>query len=118
MKWVSSRAAHCYCRNNFSCGFLLTLTLRCARDSPDCIADVIRHQQRALLIDRDANRPPHRVSILPNEASQHINRLSSGFPVRERDEDHLVTAEGFAIPGSMLPHEHAVDEARGQRPSP
>jgi len=49
-------------------------------DAPDGITNVIRHQQRALLVDRDADGPPHRVSVLPDEASQHIDRFSICFP--------------------------------------
>src|SRR6266478_1704621 len=89
-----------------------------AGDPPNSITNVIRHQQRALLVDRDADGPSHRVSVLPDEASQYIDRFSTRLPVLERDEDHLVAAVGLAIPGPMLPHEHPAHEARWHRSRP
>jgi len=81
-------------------------------DSPDGIPNIIRDEQRPGLVDRDANRPPHRVSVRLDESCEDIYGLSIRFSIGERNEDYAIATEWLAIPGTVLSHKHPLAEAR------
>ena len=64
-------------------------TGRGGRDSPDGVADVVRDDQRAALLDGDADRTPARLAVL-HEAGHEIDGLAGGMTVLERDEHDAV----------------------------
>ena len=68
------------------------MQIRPGRHAPDGVADIVGHQQRALLVDGDADRPALRLALVVEEAGQDVLRLAGGLAVRERHEDHLVAA--------------------------
>src|SRR6185295_137980 len=77
-------------------------------DPPDRVADIVGHQQRAALVDGDADRTAHRVAVLLDEAGEHVDRLARGLAVCKRHEDHLVAAPRLAVPRAVLADEHPV----------
>src|SRR5882724_6585709 len=92
-----------------------------ARYAPDHIANIVRHQNRAV----GTECYPDRSSIgLPlvrcEEPRQNIPRRPGRAPVRERHEDDLVATQRAAIPGAVLPDGHAVRKPRkraGRQPT-
>src|SRR5271168_1859257 len=83
-----------------------------ARDTPDHVADVVRHQYRAVGADRHS----HRSSVcLPfvrrEEARQDIACRSDRPPICEWYEDKLVATQRAAIPGTVLSDGHAIRKA-------
>jgi len=80
--------------------------------APDHVADVVRDEERAPLVDGDPDRAAERPVAGVEEAAQDIDGRTRRFAVRERNEDHFVPAENLAIPRSMLTDEHAVPECR------
>jgi NAD(P)-dependent dehydrogenase (short-subunit alcohol dehydrogenase family) len=54
----------------------------CRRHAPDRVADVVGDQQRALLVDRDADRAALRLALVVEEAGQHVLRLARRLAVR------------------------------------
>jgi hypothetical protein len=68
------------------------------RDSPDSIAYVVRYQQRAACIQRNANRPSYRVTIWRKKTGQKIFGESGRFSIDERHEYHFASRAWLAIP--------------------
>jgi hypothetical protein len=69
------------------------------RHTPDAIADVIRHQQSAATVDRDADRTAEGIALVVEEAGENLFGLVAARPpTRERDEDYAVAGRGLAIP--------------------
>jgi hypothetical protein len=87
-------------------------------DAPNKIAHVISHQQRALRIQRDTDRPTKGIAILAEKSSQHINRRRAGrFTIGERHEDDLIAAVWPVVPRAMLAVLPAVEVGSGLPPS-
>src|SRR5438552_5005643 len=65
-----------------------------ARYAPDHIADIVRHQERAVVgTERDPDRPSvGRLFVGSEEAGQNIARRPGRAAVLERHEDELVAA--------------------------
>ena len=57
-------------------GLRVELRSRRGADPPDAIADIVGHQQSALAIDRDTDRPATGVAVLIEESGQDVDRLS------------------------------------------
>src|SRR5450631_69354 len=92
-----------------------------ARDTPDHIANIIRHEKRAVGAECYPYRSPigHPL-VRREEPGQNIPRRLRRAPVRERHEDDLVAAQRAAVPGAVLPDGHAVRKARkraGRQPA-
>src|SRR4051794_20286291 len=85
-----------------------------SRDTPDRVADIVGNQQRARLVDCDANRAAVRFFVGPKEASQHVDRLPGWFAIGEWHEDNLIAAERLTVPRTVLSDERAVAELFGQ----
>src|SRR6516164_4777127 len=58
--------------------------------APDCVANVVGHEQRAVFVDPQPDGPALRLAILVEESGQDVARRAGGFAVLERHEDHLV----------------------------
>ena len=54
------------------------------RDAPDRVADVVGHQQRAALVDRDADRAALGVALRAQESRQHVDRRIAAACRRRR----------------------------------
>src|SRR5947209_12333430 len=80
--------------------------LRC--DAPDRIADVVGHQQRARLVDADADRAALGVAAVVEESGQDVLRLAGRLAVGEGYEDDLVAGAELAIPRAVLADEGAI----------
>ena len=85
------------------------------RNPPDHVPHIIGYEQSTAAVDYDADRPPVRFTILAEESGEDVFRFAGGTTVRERDEDHLVSAARATIPGSMLPNDRAVAESIGKK---
>jgi len=70
-------------------------------DSPDSIADIIRHQNSAMT-KGDPNRPTTRLSIGIQEVSQDVDRHTSRTPLNEANKDHTITTQRASVPGTVL----------------
>src|ERR1700722_16099311 len=99
--------AHCQIKQHWL-EFSSRSLLRRWSHTPHRVADVVGHQQRALLVDLDADRPPLRLAIAVEETGQHVLRLAGGLAVGERHEDHLVAGARLAIPRTVLADESAA----------
>ena len=55
-----------------------------ARHAPDGIAYVVRHQQRALSVQRHAHGAPQGLAVLAQEASEKFHRRPGRPPVGKR----------------------------------
>src|SRR4051812_21436350 len=64
---------------------------------PDRVADVISDEERPALVDRDPDRPSHRVAVAVHEALQDLDRGARGAASGERHEHHAVAAARAAI---------------------
>src|SRR5690349_21561737 len=84
-----------------------------ANQAPDCVADVIGDQKRAIGRDCNANGSTARCASFAEKAGQYILRFARRFPIGEGDEDHLVTARQAPVPRTVLANEGAVREAAG-----
>src|SRR6188768_4106331 len=78
---------------------------RASCDPPDYVADVVGDKQRAAPVERDADRTAARLPLLADEAGEHFHRQPRRLAVRERDEHHVVAAQGPAIPRAVLADE-------------
>src|ERR1017187_1839792 len=89
--------------------------------TPDDVADVVSHQQRAPLIQRHADRPTEGVAIATYEPGQYNHGQPGGLSVLEGNKDDFVAATRPAIPRAVLADEHAGRErgreGRTGRPS-
>src|SRR5712664_744386 len=92
-----------------------------ARYAPDHIANIVRHQNRAVGTECYPDRSPIGLPLVRcEEPRQNIPRRSGRAPVRERHESDLVATERAAIPGAVLADGHAVRKARervGRQPA-
>ena len=68
------------------------------RDSPDSIANIVRDEQCAVRIERNANGASYCVSVRRQKAGEKIFGKSSRLPIDKRHEYHLVSRARFAIP--------------------
>src|SRR5580658_10517257 len=82
--------------------------------APDAVADVVGDEQRAALIDGDADRTAARVAVAVEESGEDVDRLARRTSDREGHEDDLVAAGGTAVPGAVLADEHAACESRAE----
>src|ERR1017187_8298167 len=89
--------------------------------TPDDVAEVVSHQQRAPLIQRHADRPTEGVAIATYEPGQYNHGQPGGLSVLEGNKDDFVAATRPAIPRTVLADEHAGRErgreGRAGRPS-
>jgi len=53
------------------------------------LPDVVGDQKRARFVDRNADRPAERLSVVVYEAGENIDRLSRRAAIFERHEDNL-----------------------------
>src|SRR4051794_3169550 len=60
----------------------------CLGHPPDGVADVVRHEQRALAVDRHADRAAARLAVPVHEAGEDLDRVARGHAAGEGDEDH------------------------------
>src|SRR5688572_22279930 len=74
------------------------VSARARYHAPDRVADIIGHQQRALLVDRDTDRPTAGIALRVEEIGEHIFEFAGWLAVRERYEHDLVAAGRIAIP--------------------
>jgi hypothetical protein len=74
----------------------------CSAYAPDCVANVVGDEQRATLVDRDANWATHRFAALIQKARDDIDRRGCRFSILEWNENHLVATRRFSIPGTVL----------------
>src|SRR6185503_1093170 len=81
-------------------------------DAPDHVADVIGDEQRAALVDGDADRAAHGVAVLVDEAAEHFHRHAVRLAVAEGHEDDVVAAERLAVPRAVLADEGALAERK------
>src|SRR5882672_12786655 len=92
-----------------------------SRHTPDDIANIVRHQKRAIRTERDTDWSAIRDFLIRREkARQNIPRRTGWAPVLEGHEDDGVTAQRAAIPGAVLADHHAVRKARkrvGRQPA-
>src|SRR5688572_29769372 len=61
-----------------------------AGDAPDSVAGIVRDQESAGLVDRDADRTPVRRSAFADEAGEEVLRRPGRRAILEGHEDHLV----------------------------
>src|SRR3954452_2305792 len=94
--------------------------IRFSRDAPDHVAHVVRHQERAVRAERDPDRSPEGGPLVGSEEPrQDVARRPGGATVLERHEDDPVTTKLAAVPGTMLPDDHAIGIAgQGARGEP
>src|ERR1700682_3961758 len=89
--------------------------------APDHIANIVRHQNRAVGTECYPDRPSIGLALVRREeARQDIPRRPGRAPGRERHEDALVATQRAAVPGAVLPDGHAVRKARkrsGRQPA-
>src|SRR5262245_4300311 len=71
------------------------------RNAPYGIADVISDEQRARFVESNPDRAAQRFAITVYKTGEDIDRLSRRAAVGEPHKDHLVAAQGLAIPRSM-----------------
>ena len=55
-----------------------------AGHTPDDVADIVCHQQRACRVERHADRPPERMAVVAHETREHVERLAGRLAVQER----------------------------------
>ena len=74
------------------CGSLMdeTLPTRTRRHTPDHVAHVIGHQQRAFRVDGDADRASACITVGVKEASEDVLGRTRRLAVLEGNEDHFV----------------------------
>ena len=89
---------------------------RRAADPPHLVADIVRHQQAAVLADLHPDRAAIG-DIADAEAAQDRDRLGArrGHRPGEGDEHHFIAAGRLAVPRSMLADEGAAGELRAER---
>src|SRR3954469_12399876 len=75
---------------------------RHARPPPDRAVAVFGDQERAVLGDRNSDRPPPDLGVIDNEARHEIFVLAGRLAVLHPDTDHLVAGALRAIPGAVL----------------
>src|ERR1039457_4241936 len=84
-----------------------------ARYAPDHVANVIRHQNRAVGTECDAYRTAIGHPLVRcEEPRQNIPRRPRRASVCERHEHDLIATQRAAVPGAVLPDGHAVGKAR------
>lgn len=109
MKWVANSAASTTsCGSKSGCNAPL---LR--RDAPHSVADVIRDEQRAILRERDADRPAARAPVLIEKTGKDVDGRSRRRAASEGNKNHFIAAARLAVPGTVLPDERAVRKFRG-----
>src|SRR5258707_13828240 len=72
------------------------------RNAPHGIADIISDKQRARFIESNPDRAAQRLAVIVHKTGEDIDRLPRWAAVGEPHEDHLVAAQGLAVPRSML----------------
>src|SRR5450432_354361 len=85
-----------------------------SRHAPYDVAHVVRDQQRAVLADHNADRPPEGLALVAEETGQHVDGLARGLAADERHEDDLVAAARLTVPRAVLSHEHPVRKLGGE----
>src|ERR1700735_1039383 len=103
--------AHCQIKQHWL-EFSSRSLLRRWRHTPHRIADIVGHQQRALLVDLDADRPSLRLAIAVEETGQHFLRRTRWLAIGERHEDHTVAGARLAIPRAVLADESTAGHFR------
>src|SRR5450759_2582008 len=84
-----------------------------ARYAPDHVANVVRHQNRAVGTECDAYRTAIGHPLVRcEEALQNVPRPPGRAPVPERHEDAPVATQRATVPGAVLSDGHALWKAR------
>src|SRR5216683_2408067 len=78
------------------------------RHAPHRVADIVGDQERALLVDLDADRTALGFALVVEEAGQHVLRRARRLAVGERHKNHLVAGAGFSVPGAVLADEGTI----------
>ena len=86
----------------------------CREYPPYGVANIVGDEQRTSLVDGNANRSAVRISIVANEAGQHVNRRAVRLPIRKGDENNLVAAAWITIPRTVFPDESTAVVLRGK----
>ncbi len=87
---------------------------RCCRYAPDAVAGVIRDQQRALAIHRQADGPPARFVAIDEKARNDIFSRSRGPAIFEWYINNLVAIQNGAVPAAVFADEGAAAVMRWQ----
>src|ERR1700751_5724800 len=78
------------------------------RDPPHDAADVVGYQQRALFVDRDANRAALDLVVAVQEAGEELLRRQLRPAVGEGEEHDAVAVQRLAVPRAVLADEGAA----------
>ena len=97
---------------------MLGSRLLARHNPPDRVADIVGDEKGALTVDRDPDRPPHRLAVGALEPGENIFHWPIGLTILKRDKYDFVATPGLAVPRAMLPNEgtaHVVrrEEVRG-----
>src|SRR5688572_17295560 len=82
-------------------------------DTPDGVAHVVRHEQRARPVGGDADGTTLRVAVFVEKAAQDFLERTRRLAGRERYERHAVAQLRLAIPGPVLTNERTPVIANG-----
>src|SRR5690349_15462937 len=72
------------------------------RHAPHGVPHVVRDEQRAALVDRDADRASARLALRVDEVGEHLDRLARRRAAGERHEDDAVARARLAVPRPVL----------------
>ena len=75
-----------------------SLSRRLSSDSPNGVANIIRHQQCAVTSNRYTNGTAHRFAFWRDETGQYVDWNSRWASACKWYEYHPVTAERFSVP--------------------
>src|ERR1700753_3972697 len=80
---------------------------------PDSVADIIRDEKVAALVEREPYRPPARLFVRAQEARDDVLRSTAGASICEGDEHHLIAVELRPVPAAVLADECSAAICRG-----
>src|SRR4051794_33927710 len=78
------------------------LALLLARDPPDRPGTIFRHEQRAVMRDGDANRPPPHLRVVEYKAGHEVLVFTGGYSIPEADTNDLVARALRPVPRTVL----------------
>src|SRR5262245_36007206 len=82
--------------------------LRSMADAPDRPVAVLRHQERPVAGDRDADRPAPDFVVVDDEAGDEILVFAGRYPILQPDADDLVSGPLGAVPRPVRGRKHVA----------